>query len=256
MDAGETHTIASGTAAIYSAKSPDKEGPNEDAAALIFVDPKSVVLAIADGLGGHRSGVQASSLALQKLAQAIEKTGGGGNLRKAILDGFEAANHAVMDLGVGAATTMVVVEICDRTIRTYHVGDSFIMTVGQRGKIKLQTISHSPVGYALESGILDEEEAMQHEERHVVSNVIGAKDMRIEIGTRRKLKPRDTLLLASDGLADNLTKEELVDRIRKGKLSAVAAGLAQEGRDRMLHPKEGQASKPDDMTFILFRLRG
>ncbi len=254
MGAGEMNPIASGQAAVYSTKAPDKETENEDAAALISLTARRAVLVVADGLGGHRQGAQASALAIQKIEQALAKTDDfEKGLRIPILNGFEAANRAVIDLGGGAATTLAIVEINGSSMRTYHVGDSLIMLVGQRGTVKLETISHSPVGYAVESGLLDETEAMQHEERHIVSNVIGSKEMRIEIGARRKLKPRDTLLLATDGLADNLTKEELVDRIRKGKLTQVAEGLIQESHQRMVSPSPNHPSKPDDLTFILFR---
>ena len=82
-----------------------------------------------------------------------------------------------------------------------------------RGRVKLQTISHSPVGYAVESGMLDDQEAMHHEERHVVSNIIGTPEMRIEIGPPIDLATYDTLLVATDGLADNLHIEEIIERI-------------------------------------------
>ena len=103
-------------------------------------------------------------------------------LRDAILNGFEDANGAVQALGIGAATTLAVVEVKENIVRPYHVGDSMILVVGQRGKIKLQSVPHSPVGYGVESGLLDEKEAMYHEERHLVSNVVGSPDMRIESG--------------------------------------------------------------------------
>ena len=45
-------------------------------------------------------------------------------LRGAILNGIEAANRSIRELGCGAATTLALVEIQDRTIRPYHVGDS------------------------------------------------------------------------------------------------------------------------------------
>ncbi len=49
-----------------------------------------------------------------------------------------------------------------------------ILFTGHKGKIKLQTISRSPVGYAVHTGLLDETEAMHHEDRHLASNIIGS----------------------------------------------------------------------------------
>lgn len=255
MPQGEIFTLSGGIAAVFSARRRDKQTPNEDAAALIPVDGDAGILVVADGLGGSPAGEQASCLAIRQLVASIrEAPGDDPSLRAAILNGIENANRAVSELGVGAATTLAVAEIRGHTVRPYHVGDSMILLVGQRGKIKLQTVSHSPVGYALEAGLLDETEAMHHAQRHVVSNVIGTPDMRIEVGSTIEMARYDTLLLASDGLFDNLHTDEIVQRIRKGPLERVMRTLADDCRLRMDSPKEGQPSKPDDLTFVAFRL--
>ena len=254
MPRGETHTLPGGVAAVFSAPRRDRQTPNEDAAALIPVNGEAQILVVADGLGGSPAGEQASCLAIRELIASVRQAPGDDpSLRAAILNGIESANLAVCELGVGAATTMAVAEIRDRTVRPYHVGDSMVLLVGQRGKIKLQTVSHSPVGYALEAGLLDENEAMHHAQRHLVSNVIGAPDMRIEVGSTVEMARFDTLLLASDGLFDNLQTDEIVQRIRKGPLKRVMHTLIEDCRRRMNSPKEGQPSKPDDLTFVAFR---
>ncbi|NLY00017.1 MAG: serine/threonine-protein phosphatase [Rhodopirellula sp.] len=255
MTEGELHPIAHGTAALYSARSPDKQTANEDAAALVLFDDVAGVLAVADGLGGERAGEQASRTALAELIASIRQADHNeASLRTAILNGFENANRAVAALGLGAGTTLAVAEIQGRTVRSYHVGDSMMLVVGQRGKIKLQTISHSPVGYAVESGLLDAAEAMHHEDRHVISNMVGSADMRIEMGSTVELAPRDTLILASDGLFDNLRIPEIVDRIRKGSLRRAIAELAEACGRRMHGVEPDEPSKPDDLTFIIYRL--
>jgi serine/threonine protein phosphatase PrpC len=145
------------------------------------------------------------------------------------------------------------VEVRASIIRPYHAGDTLILVVGQRGKLKMQSVSHSPVGYGVESGLLDEDEAMYHEERHFVSNFIGAPDMKIEIGPAMKLAAMDTLLIASDGLWDNLHTNEIIDVIRKGSLEGAARILAARCDERMQRGGNGSPSKPDDLTFIVFR---
>ncbi len=247
--------VAGGMVALYSERSPDKETPNEDAVAIIPTGPDSGVLAVADGLGGAPAGRQASSLAIQCLARTVEEAARADvPIRSGILNGFESANEEVLALALGAATTLTVVEFDDRLVRHYHVGDSFSLLTGQRGKIKMQSIPHSPVGYAVEAGLLDETDAMHHEERHMISNVIGSADMRIEVGSAVGLAPRDTLLLASDGLSDNLHMPEIVECIRKGSLRTIAENLATRARERMRGGEDGQPSKPDDLTFAVFRL--
>jgi serine/threonine protein phosphatase PrpC len=148
---------------------------------------------------------------------------------------------------------MAVVEIQAGSIRPYHVGDSMILVTGQRGKIKLQTMSHSPVGYAVEAGLLGEKEAMEHEDRHLVSNMVGAEDMRIEVGPVLAVKPYDTVLLLSDGVADNLHVEEIVACARKGPIAEIIRSLAVACSRRMRGDRKGTPSKPDDVTFIAFR---
>ncbi len=254
MDDAEIHEIAGRSAAVFSTSCPGTEAPNEDSAALIPLDATSCVLVVADGMGGSRSGELASALAVRTLRSALaEAAGPGAMLRTAILNGIENASRAVADLGVGAGTTLAVVEVQGNSIRPYHVGDSMILVMGQRGKIKLQTVSHSPVGFAVEAGVIDEAEAMHHEDRHLVSNVLGASDMRIEVGSTLALSSRDTLLLSSDGLFDNLHRDEVVERMRRGPLHEGVRKLSRDSVRRMTRPVEGEPSKPDDLTFVAFR---
>ena len=252
MVQGESHLIADGMAVVFSSRCPDRD-TNEDAAALIPFCKGAGILVVADGVGGTGGGGYAANLAIEALRASLASSSDSTMLRTAILNGLEAANENIQALGTGAATTLALVELCGSMIRPYHVGDSMILVVGQRGKIKLQTTPHSPVGFAVEAGYLDEVEALHHEDRHLVSNVIGSPDMRIEIGSPIALAPRDTVLLASDGLFDNLAVEEIVERVRKGSLDDVARLLSTDATQRMLCPECGQPSKPDDVTFCVFR---
>lgn len=243
-----------GTAAVFSTRAPTKDGPNEDAAAALHFDDRSGVLIVCDGVGGSPAGRHASRLGIEGMEAHLRSAADTeASLRDAILNGIESANRSVLELSQGAATTMAVVELQGRTIRPYHVGDSAILVVGQRGRVRLQTIAHSPVGYAVESGLLDENEAVHHEQRHVVSNVIGSGDMRIEVGSSLELARRDTVLLASDGLFDNFYIDEIVTMIRKGDLHSVAKKLVEHARSRMVTQEESRPGKPDDLTFILYR---
>jgi serine/threonine protein phosphatase PrpC len=174
-------------------------------------------------------------------------------MRESILDGIEHANQTILDMGTGAGTTTTVVEINNGNIRSYHVGDSMALVTGQKGKIKHQTIPHSPVGYAIESGLLQENDAMLHDERHIISNVVGSPEMRVEIGPLLALAKRDTLLLGSDGLFDNMTLDEIIDTVRCGALYRCAEKLVSICHNRMTQQDNDELCKPDDMTFILYR---
>lgn len=257
-----TLEIAGGTAAVFSTRSPQKSTPNEDVAAVLPCSPQHGILAVADGLGGHAGGERASKLSVETIEQRIHDAltisddPENESLRPAILDGIEAANSAVRALGTGAATTLSLVEIQGQVIRAYQVGDSAILLAGQRGKLKYQTVAHSPIGYAVKGGFLDEEEAIHHEERHMISNVIGSDQMHVEMGPMIRMAARDTLVLASDGLLDNLLPGEIVELVRTGPLDRAVGQLVAVAQERMNAHADADGvtpSKPDDLTIIAFR---
>jgi PPM family protein phosphatase len=250
-------TLRQGEVCVRSVRSPDKDTPNEDAAAIIDLGADSLVLAVADGVGGSPAGREAANLAVETLARVLTKAAGDSReLRPAILDALEEANQTVLGLSRGAATTLVVGQIDGRRLRSYHVGDSELVAVGQRGRVKQRVVPHSPTGFAVEAGLLDEHEAVQHDQRHVLFNVIGSPDMRVEVGPTLQLAVRDTVLLASDGLFDNLFIDEIVDIIRSGPLAAAADALVERAAARMRGGLAGdQPCKPDDLTVVLFRPR-
>jgi len=246
--------IANGSIAMCTSRSPDKTSQNEDALAVIPVSEDSSVLVVADGAGGMRGGEQASAIAIESLIDAVKQIGKDkSELRDAILNGIENANARIMALGIGAATTISVVEQVGMTIRTYHVGDSEIIIMGQRGRLIHQTIPHSPVGYAIEAGLINADEAMHHAERHFVSNILGNAEMHIAIGPSITLAKYDTVLLSSDGLTDNFSIEAIVNIARKGRLSATIRKLFKQTLAHMQPQEELLEYKPDDLSIIAFR---
>jgi serine/threonine protein phosphatase PrpC len=246
--------VAGGTAVAYSCRDPDKESENEDTVAIIPYGPGAAVLVVADGAGGLPAGKRASLTAVTTLAASLHSSmHETALLRTAILNGIEAANTAVLGLANGSATTMTVITIEGVLARSYQIGDSEAIVVGQRGVIKLQTTAHSPTGFAVEAGFLDQRDALHHEERHLVSNFLGTNDMRIDVGAMLKLSPRDTVIVASDGLMDNVHVDEIIDCVRTGPLTDAASKVTDLARKRMHLVREGQPSKPDDLSLILFR---
>lgn len=246
--------IANGSITMCTSRSPDKTSQNEDALAVIPVSNDSSVLVVADGAGGMRGGEQASAIAIESLIDAVKQIGKDkSELRDAILNGIENANARIMALGIGAATTISVVEQVGMTIRTYHVGDSEIIIMGQRGRLIHQTIPHSPVGYAIEAGLINADEAMHHAERHFVSNILGNAEMHIAIGPSITLAKYDTVLLSSDGLTDNFSIEAIVNIARKGRLSATIRKLFKQTLAHMQPQEELLEYKPDDLSIIAFR---
>lgn len=246
--------VAGGSAVAYTCRDPGKETENEDSVGIIPYGPGAAALVVADGAGGLPAGKRASLTAITTLAESLQSSMDQTMLlRTAILNGIEAANRAVLGLSNGSATTMTVITIEGLFVRSYQIGDSEAMVVGQRGLVKLQTTAHSPTGFAVEAGFLDERDALHHEERHLVSNFLGTNDMRIDVGAMVKLSPRDTVVVASDGLMDNVHIEEIIERVRKGPLKDAVEGAVELANHRMHEERDGQPSKPDDLSLILFR---
>lgn len=239
---------------VYVKTSPSKTSNNEDSAGVFSLSPTGIVIAVADGMGGMPCGAEASRKAIESFNILIkDDRDNEPGFREPILNAIENANDAILGLNVGAGSTIAVAAISENVLRSYHAGDSEVLVVGQRGKIKLQTIPHTPAGYAQEAGIIDDEAAFEHDERHLLTNYLGSTDMRIEIGPAVKLARYDTVLIASDGVFDNLFRDELINIIRKGELVAIAESLVAKIANRMNGGDSNFQGKADDVSFILYR---
>ncbi|HPF12661.1 MAG TPA: serine/threonine-protein phosphatase [Planctomycetota bacterium] len=247
---------AAGNVAVVSRAKNIPGRVNEDALGFFPMGGDGAVLVVADGMGGGAHGEVAAETVIRAIETQLAPLPDQPSLsavRVAILTAVEEANRSVLDMGVGAGTTIAAALVSPRRYATIHAGDSVVMVVGQKGRVKAQTLAHSPVGFAMEAGLLDPDKAMFHHERHLVSNVVGMVGMRLEIGSPRKFSLRDTLILASDGLFDNLTVSEVVEHIRCGPLEEAARTVAELAKQRMDTPLAAEPSKPDDLGMILFR---
>lgn len=242
-----------GTIGMCHACNPGRESANEDVVGVVPLGDEGVALVVADGCGGHVGGADAAREAVDAVVEALDGVRGEEDIAAAMLVGIAQANHRVLALGRGAACTIAMVAIDGRAARPAHVGDSEIVIVGQRGREHFRCIPHSPTGYALESGLISEAQALSHAQRHVVSNVVGWDEMRIDMGPTIQLAARDTVLVASDGLFDNLLFDEIKTIIRKGPIEEVVEALREAATGRMIEPDDGMPSKRDDLSFVVYR---
>ncbi len=244
--------LAHSEVAFFSNRSPNKETPNEDSLGVIPVDEETTVLVVADGMGGMPAGELASQIIVKSIIESLKDTNI--STREAILCGIDNANQSIMDLKSGAGSTVSVAEINGNKLRTYHAGDSLILLTSSHGNIKYQSLSHSPIGYALICGAINAENAMRHPERNLISNYVGCVDMHINMGPIIELAPQDTLILSSDALSDNLYEDEISEHIRKGPLVESINELVTACQKNMIEPLDDRRCHPDDLTLICFRL--
>ncbi len=228
-----------------------KQGSNEDGVLVLWRGDAFVLLAVADGMGGGPNGEDAARVTLQALVRAVEVQG----CAVDVLSALDGANAQVQREYPGAGCTVAVAVIeNDNQVRTYHVGDAAIFWVGGRGKSKYRSTDHGPVGYALASGFLDEHDAMFHPERHFVTNYVGSETMSIDVGPPIQMLARDTLLVCSDGVTDNLFSDEILNTVSVRPLGDAILDLlalvAMRTREEHGPPIPHH---PDDVSVILYR---
>ena len=241
-----------GSTAVFSEQNPTSMSDNQDASGYFSVNQHSLVMAVVDGMGGAACGGQAAQTIINTLSEHLNPIENHDALRTAVLDAIEDANQRILQWGVGAGATLVVAIVTGDIARIVHVGDAEALLCSNRGRVKFSTISHAPVAMALEIGVIDELSAIQHDERNIINNFVGSREMRIEIGPQLKLGKFDTLLLATDGLFDNLLTNEIVDTIRCGKLNRRSFQLLEMARQRMRGEHLVNQGKPDDLTVLMF----
>ncbi|MDT3698222.1 MAG: Stp1/IreP family PP2C-type Ser/Thr phosphatase [Thermincola sp.] len=175
------------------------------------------LLAVADGMGGHKAGEVASKLALDSLALYLRENHE--NLRakpgQSLLQAFKYANSRVYEYaiehgddfrGMGTTVTAIIPQGAD--IHIAHVGDSRAYLV--RGhEIKVLTDDHSLVNELLKSGGLTEEEAQNHPQRNILTRAIGtSQDVEVDIRTEPVIHG-DIIVLCTDGLFNRVNVEEI-----------------------------------------------
>ena len=95
---------------IHSARRPGKAGANEDGALCLGLSDGSLVVAVADGMGGHAAGEQAAATALRAIEDGVrDALAQGRGLRAGVVDGIDAA-HAAVGTSVGASLRLAALE--------------------------------------------------------------------------------------------------------------------------------------------------
>jgi protein phosphatase len=187
-----------------------REG-NEDA---YLVDDTIGLVAVADGMGGHRAGEVASATALEALRAAVA---GGRPLREAIEDANRAVyGKSLTDASLrGMGTTLTAGTLAaGGTLIVGHVGDSRAYLMHD-GELRRLTTDHSLVEELVRDGRLTADEAAVHPQRSIITRALGV-DESVEVDVYPvELAPGDRVLLCSDGLTGMVQPETIAAELRR-----------------------------------------
>ena len=183
---------------------------NQDA---IVVDEPEGLWLVADGMGGHSGGDQASRLASRIIQSAIRD---GLDLRASILQ----AHHAIRAQQLQSAelaemgTTVVALREHADSFQIAWVGDSRAYLFDRRsGQLEQLTRDHNLAGLMVQTGALSRAEAARHPRRHVLTDCLGlhgGQEPRIDL-IEGRWRDDQLILLCSDGLNGELSDQQISD---------------------------------------------
>lgn len=177
------------------------------------------IYVVADGMGGHNAGEVASKMAVESVIEYINKQD---LLEYSLEEAILYANRKIYDLSIkeksygGMGTTLTACLVRDNIIEIANVGDSCCFGLNEKGIIKL-TKDHSLVQELIDSGSLTEEEGRNHPKKNIITRALGtSKDVVVDIFKIEKNKFK-VFLLCSDGLINEVSKEEIFNIITNSK---------------------------------------
>ena len=221
-----------------------KRRQNEDA----FV-ARPPIFAIADGMGGARAGEIASALAASALKDAQGAGGGPERVKQLVQEAnrrvHERASTDPSTSGMGTTMTVALVEPSgDLTFG--HVGDSrAYMLRGDR--LEQLTDDHSLVAELVRRGELSVRDAEVHPQRSVITRALGTDpDVDVDAFTWQP-EAGDVYLLASDGLSDMVSGDD-IERI------LVEHRASLDGAARALVKAANRGGGDDNITVVLFEM--
>lgn len=192
---------------------------NEDNVIIVKNKNNEYLMAVADGMGGHRAGEIASSMAIDYLSDsflAMETIGDKANAVKWLREGVDNINKKIFAYtdefvdSKGMGTTLVITIITNEYLLFGNIGDSsgFVMKDNKLYKV---TKDHTLVNLLVSTGELTEEEAKLHPKKNVLMRALGANNP-IEIDIFDVDMGVSSILLCSDGLT-NMLNEEQIERV-------------------------------------------
>lgn len=203
----------------------------------------SLIVAVADGMGGAAGGEVASGVGLRTAL------GVGGNPMIRV----QAANLAILDTAreqprlTGMGTTMTLARLADGRYEIAHVGDSRAYLL-RAGKLTQLTRDHSFVADMVAEGRLTPEEAERHPYRSVLTRVVGIDPDLVVDRVTGELEAGDVLLLCSDGLSGMVPDAEVA--------AFLQAAPDPKGAADRLTAAANEAGGVDNVSVVVVKVSG
>lgn len=215
---------------------------------------EAVLLALADGLGGHAGGDVAAQTVIDSAFRqfnSVEKPlrNPGGFLHEIILrtqrDILDLANAC--DPPLQAKSTCVLCIIQDRFAYWAHVGDSRLYVL-RNGAVVKRTTDHSRVEELFQRGEISEREKDTHPDKNLITRCIGSQTRRPQpqLASAFPLQQGDVILLCSDGLWSPLSDQDIAQGVNKQNLRDAIDDLASDA-------EESSYPNADNVSVIGFR---
>ncbi len=221
---------------------------------------------LSDGIGGHLAGEVAAELTVNYIVDSVGASDGAdplGTMQSAIYTASQAiaARGASDEEQHGMGSTCACAWVEGRRLYAVHIGDTRIYLL-RDGRIQRLTIDHTWVQEAMEKGIINAEQARRHPNVHVLQRHLGSvelpqvdarlvlqpgeTDEQARANQGLLLRPRDVLLMCTDGLTDMVWDDEILRLITtRNSLKSAAEDLVARANERGGH---------DNITVILMGL--
>lgn len=207
------------------------------------------IFVVADGLGGHGLGAEASAIAVEQALAAFDK-----ELEpdEFFLSAFQSANRklveeqAVQKNQKALKTTMVACLVKNAYIYGAYIGDSR-MYVFDQGRMLLRTLDHSVPQMLVLSGELKESQIRNHPDRNRVLRVLGEdrEQVKYQMTEPQEAAPGKSILLCTDGFWELVTEKEMEKELKKAKdVKDWVYGM------HRVHMRKGKKVDKDNYTAI------
>ena len=189
---------------------------NEDSVNIVKNLNDEYLVVVADGMGGHKAGEVASSLAVNELSKRFSELSSLGTKEEAVIwlkEIIDEINVKILKYAeehveaTGLGTTCVCSIITDEFLLFANIGDSSGYVL-KNGKLYKVTRDHTLVNILLENGELTESEAKTHPQKNVLMKALGAAE-EIDVDIFDVEKTLDGVLLCSDGLTNMVSVEQM-----------------------------------------------